>query len=63
MLAADNSRLESQRQLKFLVMLREPQLPAEPEPNWRWKAFLASLGGLLVVWGVGGFLVGVVKRT
>ena len=63
MLAADNSRLESQRQLKFLVMLREPQLPAEPEPYWRWKAFLASLGGLLVVWGVGGFLVGVVKRT
>lgn len=63
MLAADNSRLESQRQLKFLVMLREPQLPAEPEPIWRWKAFLASLGGLLVVWGVGGFLVGVVKRT
>jgi len=63
MLAADNSRMESQRQLKFLVMLREPQLPAQPEQSWRWKAFLASLGGLLVVWGVGGFLVGVVKRA
>jgi capsular polysaccharide transport system permease protein len=63
MMAADNSRMESQRQLKFLVMLREPQLPAQPEQSWRWKAFLASLGGLLVVWGVGGFLVGVVKRA
>lgn len=63
MLAADNSRIESQRQLKFLVMLRDPQLPAQPEQSWRWKAFLASIGALVVVWGVGGFLVGVVKRT
>ncbi len=63
MMAADNSRMESQRQLKFLVMLRQPQLPAQPEASWRWKAFLASLGGLLVVWGVGGFLVGVVRRA
>jgi capsular polysaccharide transport system permease protein len=63
MLAADNSRMESQRQLKFLVMLRDPQLPAQPEQTWRWKAFLASIGVLIVVWGVGGFLVGVVKRT
>jgi capsular polysaccharide transport system permease protein len=55
--------MESQRQLKFLVMLRQPQLPAQPEASWRWKAFLASLGGLLVVWGVGGFLVGVVRRA
>jgi len=63
MLAADNSRIESQRQLKFLVMLRDPQLPAQPEQSWRWKAFLASIGALVVVWGVGGFLVGVVKRS
>ncbi|MBD1194988.1 sugar ABC transporter [Vulcanococcus sp. Clear-D1] len=63
MLAADNSRIESQRQLKFLIMLRDPVLPSQPESSWRWKAFLASVGGLMVVWGVGGFLIGVAKRS
>ena len=41
-LAADNSRRESQRQLKFVVVLSQPQLPVKPDQNW-WQAFLASV--------------------
>ena len=60
--AADNSRMESQRQLKFIVMLRKPQMPTAPEVSWRWKAFLSCIGVLIVVWGVGGFLLTAVNR-
>lgn len=63
MLTADNRRAESERQLKFLVMLNQAELPSQPDSSWRWKAFLASIGGLMVVWGVGGFMVKLVRRT
>ena len=62
MRAADNSRMESQRQLKFIVMLSKPQMPTGPENSWRWKAFLSCLGVVIVVWGVGGFLLTAVNR-
>ena len=61
-LAADNSRRESQRQLKFIVMLNQPQLPGSPDQNWRWQAFLGSVGIIVVAWGVGGFLLAAMKR-
>ena len=60
--AADNSRMESQRQLKFIVMLSKPQIPTGPETSWRWKAFLSCLGVLIVVWGVGGFFFTALNR-
>lgn len=62
MRAADNSRMESQRQLKFIVMLSKPQRPEGPDSSWRWKAFLSCLGVLIVFWGVGGFLLTAVRR-
>ena len=62
MRAADNSRMESQRQLKFIVMLSKPQMPTGPENSWRWKAFLSCLGVVIVVWGVGGFFLTAVNR-
>ena len=62
MRAADNSRMESQRQLKFIVMLSQPQMPEGPDHSWRWKAFISCLGVLLVVWGVGGFLLTAFRR-
>ena len=62
-LAVDNSRRESQRQLKFVVILSQPQLPVSPDPNWRWQAFLASVGIIIVGWGVGGFLLNAVRRS
>ena len=62
MLAADNSRMESQRQLKFIVMLSKPLMPEGPDPSWRWKAFLSCLGVLVVIWGVGGFMLTALRR-
>ena len=62
-LAADNSRRESQRQLKFVVVLSQPQLPVAPDQNWRWQAFLASVGVVVVAWGVGGFLLNAMRKS
>ena len=62
-LAADNSRRESQRQLKFVVVLSQPQLPVAPDQNWRWQAFLASVGIVVVAWGVGGFVLNAMRKS
>ena len=62
-LASDNSRRESQRQLKFVVVLSQPQLPSTPDQNWRWQAFLGSVGIIIVAWGVGGFLLNAMKKS
>jgi len=60
--AADNSRQRSQQQVKFLVRLAEPQIPQLQYFDWRWKGFLATLGIIVVVWGIGSFALGVVDR-
>ena len=62
-LASDNSRRESQRRLKFVVVLSQPQLPVEPDQNWRWQAFLASVGIIVVSWGVGGFILNAMRKS
>ena len=62
-LAVENSRRESQRQLKFVVMLSQPQRPVAPDPNWRWQAFLGSIGIIVVAWGVGGFILAAMKKA
>ncbi len=60
--AADNSRQRSQQQVKFLVRLADPALPEIQAYDWRLKGFLASLGGLVVLWGIGTFVLGIVDR-
>ena len=62
-LAADNSRRESQRKLKFVVVLSQPQVPVSPDQNWRWQAFLASIGIVVVAWGVGGFVLNAMRKS
>ena len=62
-IAADNSRRESQRQQKFVVMLSEPQISVAPDQNWRWQAFLGSVGIIVVVWGIGGFILAAMKKA
>ena len=62
-LASDNSRRESQRQLKFVVVLSQPELPVVPDHNWRWQAFLASVGIVIVGWGVGGFVLNAMRKS
>ena len=61
-LAVDNSRRETQRQAKFIVMLSKPQLPTSEDMNWRWQFFLASLGIVVVGWAVGGFILAAMKK-
>ena len=60
--AANSSRQNSQKQVKFLVRLAEPVLPELQYIDWRWQGFLASMGGLVVVWGLGSFVLGIVDR-
>jgi capsular polysaccharide transport system permease protein len=60
--AADNSRQRSQQQVKFLVRLAEPQIPELQYFDWRWRGFLATLGIIVVAWGIGSFALGVVDR-
>ena len=62
-LASDNSRRESQRQLKFVVVLSQPELPVVPDQNWRWQAFLASVGIVVVGWGIGGFILNAMRKS
>ena len=62
-LAVDNSRRESLRQFKFVVVLSQPQMPVSPDPNWRWQAFLASIGVVVVAWGVGGFVLNAMRKS
>lgn len=60
--SADANRQRVQQQLKFLVRLSDPQEPTDQSMDWRWKGFLATLGGLVVVWGVGSFSLGIINR-
>ena len=62
-LAVDNSRRESLRQFKFVVVLSQPQMPVSPDSNWRWQAFLASIGIVIVAWGVGGFVLNAMRKS
>ena len=60
--AANNSRQLTQQQVKFLVRLADPEVPQLQAMDWRWKGFLATLGVLVVLWGVGTFALGIVDR-
>jgi capsular polysaccharide transport system permease protein len=60
--AADNSRQRSQQQVKFVVRLAEPLLAEEQSWDWRWQGFLATLGLMVVAWGVVSFALGINSR-
>ncbi|MEX1121899.1 MAG: hypothetical protein WED82_07190 [Balneolales bacterium] len=62
MLAVENSRMDSQRQLKFLVTLSDPIEPINQYWDWRWKAFLGTGGVLITAWGLVSFVSGIQKR-
>ena len=59
MTAVENSRMESQRQLKFLVMLSDPRQPNRQDWNWRWQVFMGTIGVLVAMWGVLSFVGGI----
>ena len=63
MTAVENSRMESQRQLKFLVILSDPRRPDDQNWNWRWQVFLGTIGLLVASWGVFSFVGGLSRRA
>ena len=63
MTAVENSRMESQRQLKFLVKLSDPRRPDDQNWNWRWQVFLGTIGLLVASWGVFSFVGGLSRRA
>lgn len=63
MTAVENSRMESQRQLKFLVMLSDPRQPNRQDWNWRWQVFMGTIGVLVALWGVLSFVGGIRRRV
>ena len=63
MTAVENSRMESQRQLKFLVMLSDPRQPNRHDWNWRWQVFMGTIGVLVAMWGVLSFVGGIRRRV
>ena len=60
-LAADNSRRESQRPVKFVVVLSQPQLPVTPDQNWRWQT--SPRLALCLSLGVGGFILNAMRKS
>ena len=62
MTAVENSRMESQRQLKFIVLLSDPRKPYVQAWDWRWKALLGSAGISITALGIASFLQGVKDR-
>lgn len=61
--AVENSRMESQRQLKFVIMLSTPQAAATQSWDWRWKG-IASTGGIVIgMLGIIAFVRGAKART
>jgi capsular polysaccharide transport system permease protein len=60
--AADANRQQVQQQIKFLVRLSDPMTPEDQSSAWRWQGFLAAVGGLVVVWGIGSFSLGIINR-
>jgi capsular polysaccharide transport system permease protein len=62
MTAAETSRMESQRQLKFLVILSQPQIPEMQDWNWRWKLFLGIIISAIALRGFWGFVAGLKAR-
>jgi capsular polysaccharide transport system permease protein len=62
LIAMDNSRRESQRQLKFVVLLSDPQAAVIQDWQWRWKLFLGVIGVTVVIGGMRSFLLGISSR-
>jgi len=62
MTAVENSRMESQRQLKFLVMLSVPQKAASQDWDWRWKGLASAIGMAIAILGFATFSQGAQKR-
>jgi len=56
--SVEKARVESKRQQKFMALLSAPQLPEDPENNWRTKGFVAVVASCLVAFSLSKFVLG-----
>jgi capsular polysaccharide transport system permease protein len=56
--AVEKARIESKRQQKFMAILSAPQLPEDPENDWRTKNFFTVLVTSLVAISLSKFILG-----
>lgn len=56
--SVEKARVESKRQQKFMALLSAPQIPEDPENNWRTRGFVTIVMSLLVAFGLGKFVLG-----
>ena len=56
--AVEKARVESKRQQKFMALLSAPQLPEDPQNDWRSKGFFTVLAVSLVGFSLTKFVLG-----
>jgi capsular polysaccharide transport system permease protein len=56
--SVEKARIESKRQQKFMALLSAPQLPEDPENNWRSKGFFTVLAICAVGFSLTKFIFG-----
>jgi len=56
--SVEKARIESKRQQKFMALLSAPQLPEDPENNWRSRGFLTVLASCAVGFSLTKFVFG-----
>jgi capsular polysaccharide transport system permease protein len=56
--SVEKARIESKRQQKFMALLSAPQLPEDPQNDWRSKGFFTVLAGCAVGFSLTKFIFG-----
>ncbi len=56
--SVEKARVESTRQQKFMALLSAPQLPEDPDNNWRSKGFITILASSAVAFSLTKFVFG-----
>ena len=56
--SVEKARIESKRQQKFMALLSAPQLPEDPQNDWRSKGFFTIIAGCAVGFSLTKFVLG-----
>ncbi|MCX5969528.1 MAG: hypothetical protein NTV57_18230 [Cyanobacteria bacterium] len=56
--SVEKARVESTRQQKFMALLSAPQLPEDPDGNWRSKGFITIVATCAVAFSLSKFVLG-----
>jgi capsular polysaccharide transport system permease protein len=56
--SVEKARVESKRQQKFMALLSAPQMPEDPQNDWRTRGFITIVVSCLVAFGLSKFVLG-----